>query len=168
MCTATGRPGGAAADVCNALSQSRRHRDALSAGRLDGEAVDAVLGAAGRRVRRRPSLPAGLSPREVQVLVLLARGLPIKRIAEQLSVSAHTVSSHVEHVYTKIGVTTDRKQSRRPMRAYGCSTYFVPTPMLTGPVRTAGPLPADRSRSRPSSTCRTVARCSSSRSPIRC
>jgi HD-GYP domain-containing protein (c-di-GMP phosphodiesterase class II) len=67
----------AAADMANALSQGRPHRDGLSAdatgsllrdevlaGRLDGEAVNAVLGAAGHRVRRRAPLPAGLSPRE--------------------------------------------------------------------------------------------------------
>jgi DNA-binding CsgD family transcriptional regulator len=64
------------------------------------------MAAAGQRVRRRPSLPAGLSPREVEVLGLVARGVPNKAIAEQLSLSARTVSSHIEHVYTKIGVST--------------------------------------------------------------
>ncbi len=44
-------------------------------GRLDGDAVGAVLTAAGHRVPRRAALPAGLTRREVEVLVLLARGL---------------------------------------------------------------------------------------------
>jgi HD-GYP domain-containing protein (c-di-GMP phosphodiesterase class II) len=109
----------AAADVCNAVSQARPHRrelnaaeaatllrDEVTAGLLDGEAVNAVLGAAGHRVRRRPGLPSGLTPREVEVLALLARGVPNKVIAERLSLSARTVRSHIEHVYAKIGVST--------------------------------------------------------------
>jgi HD-GYP domain-containing protein (c-di-GMP phosphodiesterase class II) len=93
------RPGLSAADAATAL------RDEVDAGRLDGQAANAVLAAAGHRVRRRPSLPYGLTPREAEILVLLARGLSNKEMAERLSVSVRTVSSHVEHVYAKIGVS---------------------------------------------------------------
>jgi HD-GYP domain-containing protein (c-di-GMP phosphodiesterase class II) len=109
----------AVADVYHALCEARPHRPALSAsdaaavlrdeaatGRLDGEAANAVLAAAGHRVRHRPTLPRDLTPREAEVLVLLARGLSNKEMAERLSVSARTVGSHVEHVYAKIGVST--------------------------------------------------------------
>jgi HD-GYP domain-containing protein (c-di-GMP phosphodiesterase class II) len=109
----------AAADAYHALGEGRPHRgpcgpeeaaailrDGAKAGRFDGEAVNAVLTAAGHRVRRRPSLPAGLTPREAETLVLVTRGLSNKEIAAALSVSARTVNSHVEHVYTKIGVST--------------------------------------------------------------
>jgi HD-GYP domain-containing protein (c-di-GMP phosphodiesterase class II) len=77
-----------------------------AAGRLDGEAVGAVLAAAGHRVRRRPTLPAGLTPREAEVLGLVARGLSNKAAAERLGLAPRTVGSHVEHIYTKIGVST--------------------------------------------------------------
>jgi HD-GYP domain-containing protein (c-di-GMP phosphodiesterase class II) len=80
-------------------------RDEVRAGRLDGAAVDAVLRAAGHRVRRRRDWPAGLTAREIDVLRLIARGLSYRQIAEKLVISRKTASNHVERVYTKIGVT---------------------------------------------------------------
>jgi len=81
----------------------------VRAGRLDGPAVDAVLEAAGHRVpRRREALagPAGLTAREVEVLVLLARGLSNKQIAERLVITPKTAGNHVEHIYAKIDASS--------------------------------------------------------------
>jgi predicted ATPase/DNA-binding CsgD family transcriptional regulator len=50
--------------------------------------------------------PAGLSRREVEVLRLAAKGLTTREIAERLFISAKTADHHIQHVYTKIGVTT--------------------------------------------------------------
>ena len=109
----------AAADVYHALLEPRPYRAAwpadearevlgaeVSEGRLDGEAVRAVLDAAGHRVRRRAAHAGGLSGREVEVLVLLSRGRTKKQIAQELTISAKTVSAHVEHIYLKLGVST--------------------------------------------------------------
>jgi DNA-binding CsgD family transcriptional regulator len=74
----------------------------VKAGRLDADAVEAVLGAAGHRVHRRRDGPAGLTQREVEVLQLVARGLSNKEIAERLVISPKTVGNHVEHIYGKI------------------------------------------------------------------
>ena len=106
----------AAADCYRAITEMRPHRPArapdkaasevraeVTAGRLEGDAVDAVLRAAGHRVRRRREWPAGLTPREVEVLRLVARGRSNKEIAEELVVSRKTAGSHVEHIYRKIG-----------------------------------------------------------------
>ncbi len=48
--------------------------------------------------------PAGLTPREVEVLRLLPRGLSNAKIAETLFVSPRTVSTHLTNVYGKLGV----------------------------------------------------------------
>ena len=90
---------------CTADEAAAELRAEVRAGRLDGEAVEAVLGAAGHRVPRRREGPAGLTPREVEVLRLLARGLSNKEIAARLVISPKTVGNHVEHIYAKIGAS---------------------------------------------------------------
>jgi DNA-binding NarL/FixJ family response regulator len=109
----------AAADVYHAMTEPRPHRPALDgvaaarelraevrAGRLDGAAAAAVLGAAGHRAAARRSWPAGLTAREVEVLGLMARGWSNKQVAQRLVVTPKTVSNHVEHIYGKIGVSS--------------------------------------------------------------
>ena len=108
----------AAADCYAAMRSARPYRPALEPaaaetelrreveeGRLDGEAVDAVLAAAGHRVPKRPpGLPAGLTRRELEVLLALVLGHSNQAIADDLGISAKTVGHHVEHVYQKAGV----------------------------------------------------------------
>jgi HD-GYP domain-containing protein (c-di-GMP phosphodiesterase class II)/DNA-binding CsgD family transcriptional regulator len=88
-----------------AAEASRLLRDEVRAGRLDGDAVEAVLSGAGHPPRRRREWPAGLTGREVEVLRLVAGGLSHQQIAERLVISRKTASNHVEHIYAKIGVT---------------------------------------------------------------
>jgi HD-GYP domain-containing protein (c-di-GMP phosphodiesterase class II) len=108
-----------AADAFHAMTEPRPHRtprapqqaaelltDEARGGRLDGDAVDAVLAAAGERATRPHEWPAGLTDREVDVLRLISRGLTNKAVAQQLNISAKTVGHHVGHVYTKAGVRT--------------------------------------------------------------
>jgi HD-GYP domain-containing protein (c-di-GMP phosphodiesterase class II) len=110
----------AAADAYQALIEERPYRPAFDAaaaaaelqaaaraGQLDPGAVGHVLRAAGHRVRRgKPGTAAGLSEREVQVLRLMARGDPTKRIAQKLGISAKTADHHIQNIYGKIGVAT--------------------------------------------------------------
>jgi HD-GYP domain-containing protein (c-di-GMP phosphodiesterase class II) len=108
-----------AADAYQAMREPRPYRGAIAApdaatqlraevkaGRLDADAVEAVLGAAGHRVSRRRAGPAGLTQREVEVLRLVARGLSNRQIAEQLVISPKTVANHVEHIYVKIDASS--------------------------------------------------------------
>jgi DNA-binding CsgD family transcriptional regulator len=75
-------------------------------GRLDADAVDAVLGAAGAGGRRRVAGPAGLTHREVEVLVLIARGAATAEVARQLGVSRKTAATHIERIYAKTGISS--------------------------------------------------------------
>ncbi|MBC7810060.1 MAG: response regulator transcription factor, partial [Burkholderiales bacterium] len=53
---------------------------------------------------RLPAAPAeSLTPRELEVLKLLAEGLPNKTIARRLSISEHTVKFHVNAILSKLG-----------------------------------------------------------------
>jgi HD-GYP domain-containing protein (c-di-GMP phosphodiesterase class II) len=114
----------AAADAYQAMREPRPHRPErpaeeaaaelradVKAGRLDGEAVHAILGAAGHRVPSRREGPAGLTAREVEVLRLVARGLSTKEIAKRLVISPKTAGNHIEHIYSKIDATTRAKAS---------------------------------------------------------
>ena len=86
-------------------------RRLASQGVLDHRATQAVLAAAGHDEPRGGKAPrvqhaGGLSDREVQVLHLAAKGLTTKQIADRLFISPKTADHHIQHVYTKIGVST--------------------------------------------------------------
>jgi len=61
----------------------------------------------GRGERKRPSTGwASLTPTELDVVRLVADGIPNKDIATRLFVSPRTVQSHLRHVYNKLGLTS--------------------------------------------------------------
>jgi DNA-binding CsgD family transcriptional regulator len=80
-------------------------RKEARAGRLDTGAVEIVLGAVGHRPARRTSGPAGLTPRETQVLMLIATGASAKQVAYILGIAPKTAATHIERIYAKIAVT---------------------------------------------------------------
>jgi HD-GYP domain-containing protein (c-di-GMP phosphodiesterase class II) len=109
----------AAADAWVSMQQRRPHREALDPDRaaaelqagsanrtFDPQVVGAVLEAAGRAGPSRRVLPGGLSTREIDVLRLVAAGCSNPEIAERLHISRRTAEHHVQHIYSKIGVST--------------------------------------------------------------
>jgi DNA-binding NarL/FixJ family response regulator len=54
-----------------------------------------------------------LSPRELEVLALMAAGRSNRAIGEQLTVEAKTVETHVGRVFTKLGLNENRHENRR-------------------------------------------------------
>jgi DNA-binding NarL/FixJ family response regulator len=70
--------------------------------------TQAVLGSSrqepgGRRETARPAASGALTPRVVEIVRLVGKGLGNKEIAEQLGLSVATVRSHLTKVYEKVG-----------------------------------------------------------------
>ncbi len=114
----TGRLLAVACALC-AMTESRPYRPPLTAkqasnelraevraGHLDAHAVDAVLAAAGQPRGKRRSGPAGLTPREIEVLTLIARGASTRQVAQRLSITPKTAETHIERIYAKTGAST--------------------------------------------------------------
>ena len=82
--------------------------------------LDAISAAPspGRRGEDEAQLPDGLTPREAEVLALIAEGLPNCGIAERLVVGEATVKSHINRLFAKTGVR-DRAQAVRYAYQHG-------------------------------------------------
>ena len=83
--------------------------DAVFSPRLAGFVLDAFAGAA-----RRSTTPSStqLTPREREVLRLLARGYAYKEIARRLAISVKTVETHVSAVLRKLQLTSRHELTR--------------------------------------------------------
>ncbi len=64
----------------------------------------ATVAAQGGEARKPAGEPALLSPREHEVLMLIARGFSYAEIARLQTVSVHTVQTHIKNLYSKLSV----------------------------------------------------------------
>jgi HD-GYP domain-containing protein (c-di-GMP phosphodiesterase class II) len=110
----------AAAEAFQTAKEARPYRAAMSdaaaatklrtlvkEGKLCPEAAEAVLTCAGQASRRATvERQAGLTPREIEVLRLIAAGHTAKEAARQLEIAPKTADNHIQNLYSKIGVTT--------------------------------------------------------------
>jgi DNA-binding CsgD family transcriptional regulator/tetratricopeptide (TPR) repeat protein len=92
------------ADACEALGD----HDAADMESGLARAALAALGATtpNTPVTQADSQRGGITQRELEVLVLLARGKTNRAIAHDLFISEKTVASHVSHIFTKLGVAS--------------------------------------------------------------
>ena|SRR5689334_8541793 len=91
------------------------HAAARGESPLHPKAARAVL-----NVREAAAPAEELTAREREVLVLLAEGMPNKRISLRLGISEKTVKAHVTSIFNRIGVT-DRTQAALWARDHGIS-----------------------------------------------
>ncbi len=99
--------GAARAEIFDAI------RTVHSGGSLLGPAVTSrVLD----HIEQGDARPDGLTPRELEVLALLARGLKNAQIAEELYISERTVKFHVSSILAKLGAGTRTEAARIAVR----------------------------------------------------
>ncbi|MEY9933859.1 DNA-binding NarL/FixJ family response regulator [Catenulispora sp. GP43] len=96
------------AEIARAIEAAASGQSVLDDG------VTAILLAAAVEV----AASADLTPREAEVLTLIARGRSNTEIAEELFVSAATVKTHINNLFAKIGVR-DRAQAVRYALRHG-------------------------------------------------
>lgn len=94
------------AEACTAVGDT----DGAELARSAARSTFAELGAVPDLSRLSPAAaaedPVGLTPREIEVLRVLAEGKTNRVIAKELFISEKTVASHVSHIFTRLGVSS--------------------------------------------------------------
>jgi DNA-binding NarL/FixJ family response regulator len=99
-----------AAEIRHALKQILDNHAVIDPA-VQHHVVDAIAALSPAQADRSLTpLPAGLTPREAEVLSLIATGMSNREIAEHLAISEGTVKSHINHLLAKIDAR-DRAQA---------------------------------------------------------
>ena len=107
-------------DLRDALEHAEFHIigefDSLTDARRAGVTADAIVTPQPQGDVDDGSSPEHLTPRELQVLELVAEGLPNKTIAERIGISDQTVKFHIASISAKLGAATRTDAVRRAAR----------------------------------------------------
>jgi DNA-binding CsgD family transcriptional regulator/tetratricopeptide (TPR) repeat protein len=87
------------ADACEALTD-------FDTAEMERRAARSTLAALGADVASQRQLVPGLTAREAEVLTLVARGKTNRLIAAELCISEKTVASHLNHIFTKLELSS--------------------------------------------------------------
>jgi DNA-binding NarL/FixJ family response regulator len=87
------------ADACDALTD-------FDTAEMERRAARSTLAALGGDIAPQRELAPGLTTREAEVLTLVARGKTNRAIAAELYISEKTVASHLNHIFTKLGLAS--------------------------------------------------------------
>ncbi len=92
--------------ACELLDSSLETARQLGMTRLvaQAEALSGMIGSPSKVARSAGALVHALSPRELQVLTLIVAGQSDRQIAEKLVISQRTVTTHVTHIFSKLGL----------------------------------------------------------------
>jgi DNA-binding NarL/FixJ family response regulator len=97
------------AEITRAVQAAAAHQSVLDPA-VQSQLLAAATASAVPTARPAAALPDELTPREGEVLTLIAQGLSNAEIAGHLVVSEATVKTHINHVFAKIGAR-DRAQA---------------------------------------------------------
>ncbi len=108
----------------------------MERGALSVEYLDTILNATGESAPREAAVATGdggipverLTPREVDILEKVAKGLSNEDLADQLCISVHTARFHLRNIYGKLGRTTEP----RPWRWRAPSATSTELPLASG------------------------------------
>jgi DNA-binding NarL/FixJ family response regulator len=119
------------ADIRHALRQVLDNHAVIDPA-VQHHVIDAIATLSAAQAGQSP-LPAGLTPREAEVLSLIATGMSNREIAAHLVVSEGTVKSHVNHLLAKIdardraqAVTYAYQLGLAPAREHGAPRHSAP------------------------------------------
>src|SRR3979411_783441 len=101
------------------MSARQHYDDALELADAVGAEMIATraaeeLAAVGGRQRRRRENPDALTGAEARVASLAYEGMSDREIGKRLNISVHTVETHLQHVYRKLGIKSRRDLMPRP------------------------------------------------------
>jgi DNA-binding NarL/FixJ family response regulator len=104
-------------DIASALRSAASGLSVLDPALQAALVAAAGSGSAARATRSEP-LPDGLTPREAEILGLVAQGLTNPEIAQELVLSHHTIKTHINRIFAKTG-SRDRAAAVRYAQARG-------------------------------------------------
>jgi ATP/maltotriose-dependent transcriptional regulator MalT len=94
----------------------------IGAAKEAARAAELLAAINARRTAAAPSSPDGLTPREAEILTLLAQGRSNQEIAASLVLSIRTVERHISNIYQKLGLEGRTARTAAAVHAHRWTT----------------------------------------------